>query len=354
MSLRISSLSLAFPGSKEFFLSDISFSLSPGEILAIVGESGAGKTTLLNAIGGFLPIQKGEISLHEQVLSSNKVHLAPQDRGVGYIFQSQNLLPHLTIFENLVLGLTQEEKQRKREKIQELVGDLGLEKIQHYYPDEASGGQQQRAALGRCLLHEKQLLLFDEAFSNLDKNRSRNLALIICAFIRKYQYTAIFVTHQIDEAFFVADKIGIIQNGKLLQLDTIEHMFQQPRTTYVAQFLGPTNFLSGQKNKTYIDTNFGKVSIKNFPKTPAEKNTTITVLTHPNDYIIEKHTHSKDQIIAIQFLGMQKLISVQHENILITVLTSHEFDGKVGDHVYVNLVNSHTYVGYDSEGEMLQ
>ncbi len=329
-----------------FSLKDISFSLAGGEILAVVGASGAGKTTLLHALAGFLPIQHGAVILDDQTVSCASYNVSPIKRNVGYIFQDNNLLPHLSLFENLVLGMNAHELDLRREELQTLMKDLHIYHVQHQYPTEVSGGQQQRIALGRALLHNKKLLLFDEPFSGLDKQRMVSLASNIRNSVTKYKRIALIVTHQIDEAFLIADKVAILNEGILLQVDTPKNMYHQPKNLFIAGLLGPTNIISGLvKNKTRAETEFGEVSIVSASSVPLGKK--VSLLTRPDDWHIVKNRTGAYTVQKTMFMGMEYMITVENDRKQhYQILTAHDTNIQIGDTVSIHLKTRHPYMIY--------
>jgi iron(III) transport system ATP-binding protein len=342
MNLLVSILSADVSKQPQFALRDITFQLTKGEILVLVGESGVGKSSLLNVIAGFIPLQKGEIRLGETVLSSAQETVKPSQRSVAYIFQKENLLPHLSLYKNLILGLPKHTVAEKRAEIERLMKRLGISHLRDKYPDNVSGGQQQRIALGRALLHDKQLFLFDEAFTGLDKEKTYELAQEIRAFIQEYGRMAIFVTHQIEEAFLVADRVGIVRNGRLMQLDTPEDIYHSPFSPEVAQFIGPVNYLTGTQTGDTIQTDFGTINATSIETTKEQKS--VMVLTRPDDYLLNKEKTGAFQITHIHFLGMQKIVSAKNGRNMISVLVEHEKQIHEGDRVEVFLKNSHPYL----------
>lgn len=342
MIFSVSHISANVSDMPKFSLEKISFTLSKGEILALVGESGAGKSSLLNVIAGFIPVQKGKVTLGKKLLSSAQKTIEPSARSVAYIFQKENLLPYLSLYDNLTLGLPKHTVLNKYEEINHLIQQLGVNHLRNKFPDEVSGGQQQRIALGRALLNDKELLLFDEAFSGLDKQKTYELSQVVRTFIKQYSRIGIFVTHQIEEAFLVADKVGILHNGKLIQLDTQEDIYHQPSSVYTAQFIGPVNRLLGVKKGNMVTTEFGVVPVSQIgAKTKHVKE--ITLLTRPDDYLVKKSKNGKFKVIHVQFLGMQKIVTVKKDETTLSVLLAHEQKIKEEDTVEVQLRNSHPY-----------
>jgi len=332
-----------------FELQDISFALKDGQIIAILGQSGAGKTSLLNALAGFLPVQRGAVILDDKTVSCSTYCLPPLDRNMGIIFQDHNLLPHLSLLENLTLGMEKQDVYRRKTEIQIMLEELQLTHLQKTLPHQVSGGQQQRVALGRALIHNKKLLLFDEPFSGLDQGRMVQLARTIRNSVQKYNRIAVLVTHHIEEAFLIADMIGIMKDGKLLEVSTPHIIYHTPSTLEIAEYVGPIHILAGEKeSSTKVKTNFGSAGI---PGRLPSSTKHIQLLTRPDDYTLIKGKQFAVQ--AISFLGMSQLVTVSNRTTTLQVSLEHHKSLCVGDMVDVKLSNKHPYVAYDMRGRKI-
>ncbi|KWT93178.1 MULTISPECIES: ABC transporter ATP-binding protein [unclassified Variovorax] len=192
-----------------------SLSLDAGRIGCLLGPSGCGKTTVLRAIAGFEPVRGGSIRLGERLLSSAKVHLPPEERRVGMMFQEYALFPHLTAAQNVGFGLRRRPQAEQRARVAEMLALVGLAESGGRYPHELSGGQQQRIALARALAPSPALLLLDEPFSNLDAATRERLTVEVREILRAAGQTAVLVTHNEAEAQAMADHIGLMHNGRL-------------------------------------------------------------------------------------------------------------------------------------------
>lgn len=221
----------------------LSFSLEKGEIACLLGPSGCGKTTVLRSIAGFESPRNGRIVLDDQMLFSENHSLAPHVRHVGMVFQDYALFPHLTVYDNIAFGLKGLSKTAKEQRVYELLELIDLKPYANYYPHQLSGGQQQRVATARALAPKPKLLLLDEPFSNLDADLRTNLAQEIRTLLKAEGITAILVTHDQQEAFAFADKIGVLSDGILQQWDSPENLFHKPCNQKVASFLGKGQWL---------------------------------------------------------------------------------------------------------------
>ena len=220
-------------------LSDIDFSLHKGEILALLGPSGCGKTTLLRCIAGLHNPTSGRISIDGEKVVDGSFNAVPEKRRLGMVFQDYALWPHMTVSENVAFPLQMQgvEKIQRKEKVAWALNVVGLEHLADRSPDTLSGGQQQRIALARAIVAEPRLLLMDEPLSNLDKGLRDSLALEIRSLIKRLNLTAVFVTHDQHEAFAMADKVAVLQQGRLQQFDSAEVLYRTPANPEVAKFL---------------------------------------------------------------------------------------------------------------------
>ncbi|MEX0981180.1 MAG: ABC transporter ATP-binding protein [Bacteroidales bacterium] len=240
--LKVESLSKSFDKGKSFALKDVSFHLNKGDVYAIVGESGSGKTTLIRLIAGLESPDTGTIEINEKLVSSIKKNVAPEKRNIGFVFQEYALFPHLKLEENILYGISK--LKNKKQRAQEVLNLVGLSEMKDRYPHQLSGGQQQRVALARALAPNPSLLLLDEPFSNLDAMLRAQLRNEVFDIVKKSGVTAIFVTHDTQDALVVADEILILQNGKLVQKDAAASLYTKPSSIYVASLFGNTIQLS--------------------------------------------------------------------------------------------------------------
>lgn len=192
-----------------------SLTLDAGRIGCLLGPSGCGKTTVLRAIAGFEPVRAGSIRLGERLLSSAQIHLPPEERRVGMMFQEYALFPHLTAAQNVGFGLRRRPQAEQRARVAEMLALVGLAESGGRYPHELSGGQQQRIALARALAPSPALLLLDEPFSNLDAATRERLTVEVREILKAAGQTAVLVTHNEAEAQSMADHIGLMHNGRL-------------------------------------------------------------------------------------------------------------------------------------------
>ncbi|WP_386693034.1 Fe(3+) ions import ATP-binding protein FbpC 2 [Lonepinella sp. MS14434] len=221
---------------------DISFELAKGEILTLLGPSGCGKTTLLRAIAGFERPEQGEIYIGDRLVCSPKTFIHPRDRNVGYVVQEGILFPHLSVYHNVAYGLGDGKGKlpEEQQKIGEILALTGMTNFADAMPHQLSGGQQQRVALARALVVSPALILLDEPFSALDQYLRSQIRDELLAILKRSQTSAILVTHDCEEALLCSDRIALLFNGKLVQLDTAQGMYYHPNSLEIAQFIGDT------------------------------------------------------------------------------------------------------------------
>ncbi|WP_159916461.1 ABC transporter ATP-binding protein [Pantoea sp. 18069] len=217
---------------------DVDLQLAQGEIGCLLGASGCGKTTLLRAIAGFEPVRSGAITLQGQQVSTPGHCLAPQRRDIGMVFQEHALFPHHDVAGNVGFGLHRLPAARRPARIAEMLELVGLQGMGNRWPHELSGGQQQRVALARALAPRPRLLLMDEPFSSLDASLRETIAREVRAILKQAQATALMVTHDQHEAFAMADNIGVMAQGRLMQWGSATQVYCTPATREVAQFVG--------------------------------------------------------------------------------------------------------------------
>jgi len=223
---------------------DFSLTVRQGELVALLGPSGCGKTTTLRMIAGFIPVSGGRITIGDRDVT----HMPPHRRNTGMVFQGYALFPHMTVAQNVAFGLEMR-KVPKAEAARRVARALDLVRLGGYgdrYPRQLSGGQQQRVALARALVIEPEVFLLDEPLSNLDAKLRHDVRLEIRQLQQELGLTTVFVTHDQEEALTVADRLIVMNKGVVEQIGTPEELYDRPRTHFVADFIGKSNFLRGR------------------------------------------------------------------------------------------------------------
>jgi iron(III) transport system ATP-binding protein len=284
----------------------ISFAAREGEILCLLGPSGCGKTTILRAIAGFEPVRSGQIFLSGQLVSSPDVMTPTENRRVGMVFQEYALFPHLRVQDNIAFGLRHLVRSERAAMVEEMLRLTGLEGFERRYPHELSGGQQQRVALARALVRNPVVLLLDEPFSNLDPDMTGRMRQELHDLLRRTKTTTVLVTHDHDEAFAMADRIAVLNRGRLEQFDTPEMMYHMPATPFVADFVGQADFIPGTVSQGMVHTELGE-----FPDTiECEDGTAVVVMIRPDDIHLVPTKGAGSHVLSRQFRGSENLYAV--------------------------------------------
>ena len=284
----------------------ISFAAREGEILCLLGPSGCGKTTILRAIAGFEPVRSGQLFLSGQLVSSPDVMIPTENRHVGMVFQEYALFPHLRVQDNIAFGLSHLARSERAARVQEMLRLTGLEGFERRYPHELSGGQQQRVALSRALVQNPVVLLLDEPFSNLDPDMAGRMRQELHDLLRRTKTTTVLVTHDHDEAFAMADRIAVLNHGRLEQFDTPEMMYHMPATPFVADFVGQADFIPGTVSQGMVHTELGE-----FPDTiECKDGTAVVVMIRPDDIHLVPTEGARSRVLSRQFHGSENLYTV--------------------------------------------
>lgn len=297
-------------------LKGINLEIEKGEFICFLGPSGCGKTTLLRIIAGLETPSSGNIFLNEKDITK----LDPSLRNLSMVFQSYALFPNMTVYENIEYGLKKriKDKEKRKEKIMEVLNLVGLEHISFKYPDEMSGGQQQRVSLARALALEPNILLLDEPLSALDAKVRENLRNEIKDIQLKLGITTIMVTHDQEEALTMGDKIAVINGGEIVQYGTPKEIYNNPKDIFVADFIGKINFITNSESEIYVIR-------------PENINYSLT----------EKENYIETIIKKIEFRGAfyRIFLDKNSEDILLDIMSKEmeKYNLKVGDKLFINL-----------------
>ncbi len=234
--LHIEKLFKSYNKKEGVVINGVDLAIEKGKIVCVVGESGSGKTTLTRLVAGLETQDHGVIKLNDKIVASDKVFIPPEDRKIGMVFQDYALFPHLTVYKNVAYGIA--DSQDKEVRVAEVLKLVGLEGYANRFPHQLSGGQQQRVALARALAPKPQLLILDEPFSNLDVALKLQLRNEIFDIIKRTNVTAIFVTHDTQDAVAISDEIVVLKKGKIIQQGSSEVLYKSPVDLYVASFFG--------------------------------------------------------------------------------------------------------------------
>ncbi|WP_375088260.1 sulfate/molybdate ABC transporter ATP-binding protein [Peribacillus sp. RS7] len=276
-------------------LQNINMEIKSGELVALLGPSGSGKTSLLRIIAGLEQAENGKILFNEE----NYTHKHVKDRNVGFVFQHYALFRNMTIFDNIAYGLKvrprkiRPSKKVIEQKVTELLQLVKLEGYKDRYPSQLSGGQRQRVALARALAVEPNILLLDEPFGALDAKVRKELRRWLRRLHDEFNVTSVFVTHDQEEAMDVADRVVIMNEGKIEQIGTPEEVYNQPQNPFVYDFLGSVNLFKGKVHQGKLVT--GNVEMN----APGSEDGLGTGYVRAHNFIIERASSEKDSIASI-------------------------------------------------------
>lgn len=326
---------------------DLSFSLAQGEIACLLGASGCGKTTALRCIAGFESVQSGRILLEGKELSG-AVHVPPENRQIGMVFQDYALFPHLTVADNVGFGLGRATRQEKQSRVEALLEQVGLAGMSKKYPHQLSGGQQQRVALARALAPRPRLILMDEPFSNLDVELRERLSLEVRDILKAMGTTAVLVTHDQHEAFAVADMVGVMRNGRIEQWATPYQLYHCPTTRYVADFVGQGVLLPGEvAGPEMVRMELGVLHSKlplecNADCVTTGSNCALDVLLRPDDVVHDDDAPIRADVVSKTFRGANFLYTLRLPSgrQVLSLAPSHH-DHAVGEKIGIRLDVDH-------------
>jgi len=343
--LSIKGLEIDYPSqdgqSRVIAVKNLNLELMQGEIGCLLGSSGCGKSTVLRAICGFEPLKSGEILLRNKLVSSASISLPPNQRRIGMVFQDFALFPHLNALENIIFGLKHLPHQQRSIAAMDWLKRVSLSDKANAYPHELSGGQQQRVALARAMAPEPDLILLDEPFSSLDIELRERLASEMRDIIQVNNITALLVTHDQIEAFAIADKVGVMAEGKVLQWDVPYELYHKPVTRYVADFIGRGVFIKGMVqpgNKVQIE--IGELQLDRDHNTDIGKE--IDVLVRADDIQHDDHSPMKAEVIRKTFRGAEFLytLKLQSGAEVLALVPSHH-NHEIGERIGITLALDH-------------
>lgn len=320
---------------------DVSFALLDGQIGCLLGPSGSGKTTLLRAIAGFQPINHGSISIRGEVVDNSKSALPAEKRRIGMMFQDLALFPHLTVADNIAFGLEKRGKKESQRRIDELLSIVNMRDLKKQYPHELSGGQQQRVALMRAMAPRPDLILLDEPFSSQDTELRVQLVQEVREILKEDNVTAILVTHDQNEAFAIADVIGVLNSGRLSQWDTAYNLYHTPSDRFVADFVGEGVFICGNIiDDNTVQTELGDVKGELASDLPGGME--VDLLVRPDDIIHDDFSTYRGIVLKKSFRGADHLYTLRMPggtNVMCLAPSHH--DHKLGEKIGVRLRIDH-------------
>lgn len=323
---------------------DVRLVLREGEMLTLVGPSGCGKTTLLRLIAGFERPETGRIVLHGDLLSTPDHLVPPERRNVGMVFQDLALFPHMTVRENVAFGIKGRENQKHR--MNEVLELVGLSGKKDRYPGDLSGGQQQRVALARSLVVQPDVLLMDEPFNNLDKKLRRRMRREVQDILQEENIPTLFVTHDQREALHLGNRIGVMHDGAIEQIDRPEQIIIDPASRFVANFLGPTDFLPARQSGKVVETEIGLLPLSQVDTPGGDE---FEIMIRSDDLTMEpvNKKEANGVVEKSEFLGgeIRYRIRLSSGNLIHSHLT-HNRQLDTGTPVQVQLEPGHKLMGF--------
>lgn len=321
-------------------LDGVNLQIDDGEFIVLLGPSGSGKTTLMYLIAGIYRPTSGRILFD----GKDVTNLSPKDRNVGLVFQNWALYPHMKVFENIAFPLTLKKMDKRtiQERVHQVASMLKIEALLERYPWQLSGGQQQRVAIARALVKQPQILLFDEPLSNLDALLRIGVRTELKRLQKNLSITSVYVTHDQAEALAIADRIAVINNGKLIQMGTPEEIYYQPKHTFVAGFVGnpPANLLTVESDGTRltIDGKSLEAPIELLHRISNKRRFVLGFRPEKGvllDHITENTVGIEVQIYEVESMGREQIVTVSIEQTMVKVLRPSEEKFHVGQKLFL-------------------
>ncbi|PTX02836.1 ABC transporter ATP-binding protein [Pararhodobacter aggregans] len=305
----------------------VSLALGEGELLALLGPSGCGKTTTLRMIGGFEDPDEGSVAFEGRDIT----HLPPEARGIGFVFQDYALFPHLSVLDNVKFGLRKLPRAQAQARAEEMLRLVGLADLGKRRPHQLSGGQQQRVALARALAVAPKLILLDEPFSNLDAKMRVETRQEVRKLLKETGSAGILVTHDQEEALALADRIAVMDAGRVVQMGTPDEIYRNPVSEFVANFIGRSNILTGTANGMNVQTAFG-----NLPMSRAA-NGAVTLAVRPEQIMLDADPNGAAIITGREFRGHDQIYWVQEGDDCLIVISGPGQQHAIGTRVTMRI-----------------
>lgn len=295
-------------------IEDFNLSVDEGSFTTLLGSSGCGKTTILRLISGFLNPDSGTIKINGEIQNN----VLPNRRKVGMVFQDYALFPHLTVEQNLFYGLnltkpSKEQKMQNEQIVKTTAENLDIQNLLKRFPSELSGGQQQRVALGRSLVLKPKILLMDEPLSSLDTNLRLKVREELKEIQKRLKITTVYVTHDREEAFSLSDKIAVMNHGKIVQYDTPENLYFEPKNRFAAEFSGASNFIM-QDGKTFlVRPDWFSLASRTLDSAESKNKKLISGKIISSSFLgsrIEYKVQTESQILTVDFESIEKRLEI--------------------------------------------
>ena len=329
---------------------DLSLTVHRGEQVCLLGPSGCGKTTVLRAIAGFHSVLTGGIFINNRQVSALGAMVPPEARRVGMVFQDHALFPHMSVRQNVASGLRSLSAGEQKTNVDDMLDRMDISRHAEKYPHELSGGQQQRVALARALAPKPLLLLMDEPFSNLDQELREHMGQEVSDMLKENDITCVMVTHDQNDAFALGDHVGVMADGAIVQWDTPYNLYHQPRTHFVADFIGNGIFLPGTvSGSARVATALGELESDEALDRPVES--PIEVLLRPDDVVHDPEGPIRATVRRRAFKGAEIMYTLRTtQGITLLALFPSHANYEIGDEVSVRLAVDHLVV-FDRDSE---
>ncbi len=323
---------------------DVNFNLDEGKIGCLLGPSGCGKTTVLRSIAGFEPVHNGQILLNGQIVSNSQIHLPPEQRKVGMVFQDFALFPHLNVSDNIRFGIKSWSTEKQKQRVEELLAMINMAEFGNVYSHQLSGGQQQRIALARAMAPRPSILLMDEPFSSMDVELREQLAREVRHILKQENITAVLVTHDQNEAFAMADEICVLNAGRVQQYDSAYNLYHQPSNRFVADFIGEGIFIPGKvEHDDSVSTELGV--IQGFVPKGCQTGCLVDVLIRPDDIVHNDNASQTATVVARAFRGSTFLYTLKMPSgIEVLSLVPSHHDHQINEEIGIQLEFNHLVV----------
>ncbi len=287
----------------ELVVDNVSLDVAPAEVVCVLGPSGCGKSTMLRIIAGLEELQQGRIIVDGRVVADDTVNVPTEERSASLLFQDFALFPHLTVYENVIFGLTHLSSGTRHARAVEVLEQVGMLEFSDNYPHVLSGGQQQRVALARSRAPRPRMMLMDEPFSNLDVGLRSQVRDLVLHVLKNSTSMTLMVTHDPEEAMFMGDRIAVMNKGRIIQLGTPEELYNGPAVPFVLRLFGEVNQLEGRVEDGHIVTALGRVCAPGLAE-----GTLAEVLVRAEGLRIDGAGETRGRVMTRRMLGRATLL----------------------------------------------
>ena len=322
-----------------WILNKINLKIKSGELLGLLGPSGCGKTTLLRLIAGFEYPSRGKITLNNTEISNNQKILTPEKRNIGMVFQDYALFPHLTVLENAMFGL---KNKKNKSRVDFLINIVGLDKLINKYPHELSGGQKQRLAIARALAPGTNFILLDEPFCSLDMHVKLKLRSELPNILRNCNASGLMVTHDPEEAMSICDKVAVMNQGRIHQIDSPLKLLENPKTLFVSSFIIGNNILNLKRIDNSYSSCLGEIKASSL----RDKKDIKFISISPKSIFIERSNEGDAIILSKEFLGEYFIYKIYLKGETLRVRSNINESFNIGDKCFLRIAKDSFFFVY--------